>query len=78
MEHGDAMPNKTDWNVQPAQSQEDLRNILFSAAAGLKTQVIASPILASSPLANLRDRLSAIADELHGLQQDVVCSQRDV
>jgi hypothetical protein len=44
---------------------------LFLIASALKTQVLTSPVLASPDLDVLRDRLSTIADDLHGLQQDV-------
>ena len=66
------MTNSITWNVQPAQTKEELMNVLFAAAGGLKTQVIASPILTTDPsLQNLCARISEIADELNGLQQDV-------
>lgn len=64
--------NTITWNVQAAQTKEEFMNILFAAAGGLKNQVIASPVLADPSLQNLRKRVSESADELHGLQQDVM------
>lgn len=60
------------WNAQAANSESELQDVILSAAAGLKTQVIGSPVLEQPRHKNLKERLSAIADELHGLQLDVV------
>lgn len=64
------MSDSTIWNVKAASNAEELANILLAAASGIKTQVIASPILAEPRCADLKQRLSEIADELHALQQD--------
>lgn len=69
------MSTYTPWQVQGAQCEEELLNILNSAANGLKTQVIASPVLETSQYKEVRERLSAIADELFGMQQDIVFPQ---
>ncbi|MBS0173266.1 MAG: hypothetical protein JSR64_04435 [Nitrospira sp.] len=66
------MTEKYTWNVPAAQTLDDLMNVLFAAAAGLKTQAMVSPVLADPRLADLRGRISAIADELHGMQADVI------
>jgi hypothetical protein len=66
------MTNVASWNVEPAASSQELMDVLFIAAAGLKTQVLASPILAAPSHERLRMRLSAIADELNGLQLNAV------
>ena len=59
------------WNAQAANTPEQLADILLSAANGIKTQALASPVLGEPSQAALKNRLSEIADELHGLQQDV-------
>lgn len=64
------MSEKNAWNAQPASSSEELANVLFSASSGIKTQVIASPVLADPRFTTLKNRLSEIADELNGLQRD--------
>ncbi|MHB8848590.1 MAG: hypothetical protein ACYC43_09125 [Burkholderiales bacterium] len=64
--------NTITWNVQAEQAKEESMNVLIAAAGGLKNQVIASPVLADPSLQTLRKRVSEIADELHGLQQDVM------
>lgn len=58
-------------SLAPAATRTELMDTLFLIASALKTQVIASPALANSDLSALKNRLSAIADELHGLQRDV-------
>lgn len=58
------MTNNTTNNVQAAQTKEELMNVLFTTASVLKTQLIASPILADPSLQNLHNRISKIADEL--------------
>lgn len=62
------MSNKVEWNPPAATTQEELANVLFFAASGLKTQVLESNIFTQN--SQLKARLSAIADELNGLQQD--------
>lgn len=59
------------WNVQPASDALELAEILNVAASGIKTQVIASPVFAEPRFLNIKDRLSAIADELTSLQVDI-------
>lgn len=59
------------WHVQGATSEDDLKRILASAANGLKTQVIASPVLGDERYERVRARISSIADELHGMQVDI-------
>ena len=59
------------WNVSAAASEEELMDILFSAGAGIKTQVLNSAVLKESKHQKLKARLSEIADELVGMQQDV-------
>lgn len=54
------------WNAHPAQTNDELMDILFSAAAGLKTQVLSSPALAEKP--QLKEQISKIADDLSSLQ----------
>lgn len=66
------MTNIVAWPVKAATSKEELMDVLQSASSGIKTQVIASAVLADPRLGKLRERLSSIADELNGLQQDVV------
>ncbi len=66
------------WSVQAAMTVEDLMTILYIASCGLKTQAIASPVLADPKLMLLRDRISAIADELNGIQFDVALSTQGV
>lgn len=58
--------------MDAAKSNEELMNVLLAVAATLKTQVIASPVLAIPDNEQLRNKLSALADEVHGLQADVV------
>jgi len=65
------MTNIASWNPQPAEKKEELMNVLYFSASALKTQVIASPILSLPVYEQLKARLSAIADELNGLQQDI-------
>jgi hypothetical protein len=60
------------WNIGPVQTIDGLVRTLQSAANGLRTQAIASPVLANDGLATIRARLSAIADELNGMQSDVL------
>lgn len=62
--------SKTDWNPPPAKTREELQNTLCFAASGLKNQVLGSPVLADPALSALKERISEIADELHGLQQE--------
>lgn len=62
------MSNKNEWNPAAATTKEELANVLFFSASAIKTQVLESHILAENP--QLKARLSAIADELNGLQQD--------
>lgn len=62
------MQKKFEWNPPAAATKEELANLLFFSAAGIKTQVLESTVLAANP--QLKARLSAIADELNGLQQD--------
>lgn len=57
--------------LAPATTRTELMDALFLIASALKTQVLTSPVLASPDLDVLRDRFSTIADDLHGLQQDV-------
>ena len=49
------MTNNATNNVQIAQTKEELMNVLFATANALKTQVIASPVLAAPALQNLYD-----------------------
>jgi hypothetical protein len=60
------------WNVQAASSESELQDVLLTAAAGIKTQVLQSKLLKQPKYKKLKERLSVIADELHGMQQDVV------
>ncbi|WP_155835278.1 hypothetical protein [Herbaspirillum sp. RV1423] len=63
------MTDKVEWNPPAATTKEELANVLYFSASGLKTQVLASALLHTNP--KLKERISAIADELNGLQQDV-------
>jgi len=63
------MTDKVEWNPPAATTKEELANVLYFCASGLKTQVLASALLQTNP--KLKERISAIADELNGLQQDV-------
>lgn len=69
------MKNKMEWNPEAAQSRWELQDVLFFAAAGLKTQVLASPVLSDDDLRGLKARLSDIADTIHGLQADITLGQ---
>lgn len=70
------MSTHTPWPVQGAKSEEELLNVLLSAANGLKTQVVDSPLLAKPQHEAVCERLSAIADELFGMQHDIVFPSR--
>lgn len=63
--------NKLQWSPAPAEDMVALMDVLFTAASGLKTQVLASNLLSAPKYAALKTRLDAIADELNGLQADV-------
>lgn len=65
------MLNKFEWDPPGAKSKKELMDVLFFAAAGLKTQVLQSRTLSEDKLSQARNRLSEIADELTRLQQDV-------
>jgi len=65
------MTTHTLWPVEGAKSEEELMIVLISAANGLKTQVSHSPVLADPKCESVRERLSSIADELFGMQQDI-------
>ena len=64
------MPERV-LQLVPATNRAGLMDALFLIASALKTQVLTSPVLVSPDLDVLRDRLSTIAGDLHGLQQDV-------
>lgn len=64
--------DKLQWSPAPAEDVIALMDVLFTAASGLKTQVVASNLLSGAEYGVLRARLDEIADELHGLQADVV------
>ena len=59
------------WNPPPASSPAELMDILMHAAAGIKTQVLASPILGDPSAEVLKASLSQLADTLNALQHDV-------
>lgn len=59
------------WNVRGASTLNELDAVLLIAAGGLKTQVLESPVLSEPRLAAVRDRLSAIADELNSMTSDI-------
>lgn len=65
------MSNKMEWNPSAARSREELQDVLFFAAAGLKTQVLSSPALGENDFRELKARISEIADTIHGLQAEV-------
>lgn len=69
------MKNKMEWNPQAAQSRWELQDVLLFAAAGLKTQVLTSPVLSDDDLRGFKARLSDIADTIHGLQADIKLGQ---
>lgn len=69
------MKNKMEWNPAGASSQTELMDVLLFAASGLKNQVLTSKVLNTPQLEQLRSRISEIADELYGIQQDVVVSK---
>lgn len=62
---------KMEWNPPAAESRWELQDLLFFAAAGIKTQVLASPVLNEADLTDLKARLSDLADTIHGLQADI-------
>ena len=57
-------------NNHVAKSVGELQNVLFSASANLKTQVLASPLLKHPQCKQLKMRLDEIAGELQELQMD--------
>ena len=62
------------WDVEAANSVEQLMDVLFIAASALKTQSTSSPILGN--MVNLKARIDALADQIHGLQGDVAIPRK--
>lgn len=59
-----------EWNVGAAKTTDDLLMVIASAANGLKTQVIASPVLADPRFVGVKATLDQIASELRVLEHD--------
>jgi len=59
------------WSVEPAKNKEELMDVLYIAACGLKTQTIASVFLANPDFADIKQKISEFADTINGFQQDV-------
>lgn len=57
-----------EWNVGAAETTDDLLMVIASAANGLKTQVIASPVLDDSRFDEVKERMDKIASELRLLE----------
>ena len=66
------MKNKMEWSPEAAQSSWELLDVLFFAAAGLKTQILKSPVLQDSNSLDLKSRLSGIETMIRVLQADIV------
>jgi len=59
---------KMKWGAPVAETNWELMCVLASASHTLKNQAIASPVFKDKALDDLRDKISTIADEIHGLQ----------
>ena len=56
---------------EAGESRTRVANALFGYASALKTQVLASPVLAAHEMRKLKDQLSDAADTLNGISGDV-------